>query len=56
MDEIFHMPCGCILRYDLANVGDYGYGFEVVDHWELTSVVFDKTCEEHGGSPAEVPE
>lgn len=49
MDEIFHMACGCVLRYDLENVGDYGYGFEIVDKWEIKQAELTKPCSEHGG-------
>ena len=49
----FTLPCGCVILYDLDNIGDYGYGGEIVDRYEISEAKFESNCRAHTRQPAD---
>lgn len=45
----FTLPCGCVILYELSNVGEYGYGGEI---WEITEGRLEATCRDHTRPPS----
>lgn len=39
--------CGCTIQYQIENVGEYGWGGEIVDRWQISAATLIATCLDH---------